>query len=36
MRKLLQFRNNVTELLNVCYNFVNCIDFEEKMNKIIS
>ena len=33
---MLQLKNNVTELLNVYYNFINTIDIAEKDDKIIT
>jgi len=29
-RKLLQFSNNITELLNICYISINTIDHKQK------
>ena len=34
-RKLLQFLQFITELLNICYICINTIDFERKKNKIV-
>ena len=36
MPKILQKQKNITELLNVYYNFINTIDINAKKNKIIT